>query len=120
MIQRIQTVYLMVAALAMIVCAFFSAATPAVAITAVVAAMTSGYAISLYKKRPLQANICRMLCLAGVALIIYIATTLADNLSQKEFLCPAAATLVAILCWFLASSAIMKDEKLVRSLDRIR
>ena len=120
MIQRIQTVYLLVAAIAMIVCAYFSFKVVAAGIAALAAAGISLYAISLYKKRPLQANICRILCLVGVALITYFSIGSAGNYAQKGFLYPVGATVLAIFCWLFANIAIRKDEKLVRSLDRIR
>lgn len=120
MIQRIQTVYLFVAAVAMIVCAFFVFKFVAAGIAALVAAGLSLYDIALYKKRPLQANICRLLCLAGVGFIAYLVISMSGHFAEKSFTYPMAATVVAVICWFLASIAIMKDEKLVRSLDRIR
>ena len=120
MIQRIQTVYLLVAAIAMIVCAFFVFKFVAAGIAALVAAGLSLYDIALYKKRPLQANISRLLCFVGVAYIGFLAISFSDNYAQKIFIYPVSATVVATFCWILAARAIMKDEKLVRSLDRIR
>ena len=120
MIQRIQTVYLLLAAVAMVVCAAFSAGSLPVCIPAVVAAGLSCYTIFLYKKRPLQASVCRLLCLFGAAFAIYLTVAATGGYAQKDFLLPMATDAVAILCWLLASIAIVKDEKLVRSLDRIR
>ena len=120
MIQRIQTVYLLVAALAMIVCAFFVFKFVAAGIVALVAAGLSLYDIALYKKRPLQATICRLLCFAGIAFISFLAISFSGNYAQKNFIYPVSATVLATLCWLFATRAIMKDEKLVRSLDRIR
>ncbi len=104
----------------MMVSAFFSFSHVAVGIAALVAACISLYIISLYKKRPLQANICRILCFVGVAFICFLAISNSGNYVQKGFIYPMVATVVATLCWLLACRAIMKDEKLVRSLDRIR
>ena len=120
MIQRIQSVYLLLASIAMVVCAFFSFSYVAFAIAVLVAACISLYAISLFKKRPLQANICRILCFVGVAIIAFLAIIHSGNYAQKDFIYPMVATVVATLCWLLAGRAITKDEKLVRSLDRIR
>ena len=120
MIQRIQTVYLLVAAIAMIACAYFTFKTVVVGIAALVAAALSLYTISLFKKRPLQATICRILCFVGVAFIIYFSIGAAGNYAQKAYLYPVGATILAILSWLFANIAIRKDEKLVRSLDRIR
>ena len=120
MIQRIQSVYLLLAAVAMVVCAIFSFSQVAVGIVAAVAACISLYVISLYKKRPLQANICRILCFFGVAFICFLAISYSGNYAQKDFIYPMVATVVATFCWLFACRAILKDEKLVRSLDRIR
>ena len=120
MIQRIQTVYLLLAALAMVVCAFFSFSNVVAGIASLLAACISLYDISLYKKRPLQANICRLLCFVGVAYIAFLAISYSGNYGQKGFIYPMGATVVATFCWLFACRAIIKDEKLVRSLDRIR
>lgn len=104
----------------MAVCAFFSFSHLAVGITALVAACISLYTISLFKKRPLQANICRILCFVGVAFICFLAIMHSGNFAQDTFIYPVGATVVATFCWLFANIAIRKDEKLVRSLDRIR
>ena len=111
---------MLLAAVAMMVCAFFSFSHVPVGIVALVAACISLYNISLYKKRPLQANICRILCFVGVAFIAFLAVSHSGNYAQKDFIYPMVATVVATLCWLFANIAIRKDEKLVRSLDRIR
>jgi peptidoglycan/LPS O-acetylase OafA/YrhL len=103
-----------------VVCAIFLFSQVAVGITAAVAACISLYTIFLYKKRPLQANICRILCFVGVAFICFLAITHSGNYAQDTFIYPMIVTVLATLCWLFASRAILKDEKLVRSLDRIR
>jgi len=120
MIQRIQTVYLIVAAVAMIFSAITSFGFLSAVITALVAACISLYTIFLYKKRPLQANICRILMACGIAYITFHCLIQYGNYAQKDFILPVAAAVLACFCWLLAARAIMKDEKLVRSLDRIR
>ena len=120
MLQRIQSVYLFLAGIAMGVCAYFSLHHLAVCIAALVATCISLYIISLYKKRPLQANICRILCFFGVAFICFLAISHSGNYAQEGFIYPMVSTVVATFCWLFACRAILKDEKLVRSLDRIR
>jgi len=120
MIQRIQTVYLLLAFVAMVVCAVYSFSNVAAGIAALLAGCISLYAISLYKKRPLQANICRLLCFVGVAYIAFLAISYSGNYAQKSFIYPMGTTVLAVFCWLFANIAIRKDEKLVRSLDRIR
>ena len=120
MIQRIKTIYLLVAFVAMVVCAVFSFDYIGLGIGALVAACLSLYTIFLYKKRTLQAKFSRGLCFLGVALICYQCISYSCDYSQKDFVCSVAATAIASLCWILATRGIIKDEKLVRSLDRIR
>lgn len=120
MIQRIQTVYLILAFVAMLVCAYFSLGRIAQAVVAVVAAAGSLANIFLYKNRPLQANICWGLTFIAAGLVSFLVITRTDNLTQADFIGAVATTVVALLCWKFAARAINKDEKLVRSLDRIR
>lgn len=120
MIQRKQTIFLIVAFLAMIVCALMPVGVPYVWIVSVVAALGSLATVFLYKQRPLQARCCTLLM--GLGIIYYIGVAVFQHSIGGElvFTWPLAMPALSILCWFLAYKDIMKDEKLVRSLDRIR
>ena len=117
MIQRIQSVYLLLAAVAMVACAFLVFSSVVAGVAALLAACLSLYDIALYKKRPLQAVICKVLSLAGAAFIAYLCI---DGPGQETLWLPVGLTAIACVLWLLAARAIGKDEKLVRSLDRIR
>ncbi|WP_294744268.1 DUF4293 family protein [uncultured Prevotella sp.] len=113
MIQRIQTVYLFLAAIVQAVCAVFDGEL----ITRLLAALMALVAlvtIFLYRNRPLQTTLCNLVMSVGI--MFYI--TLAVKQPVMEWF--LALPLAGVLLTFLARKAIVKDEKLVRSLDRIR
>jgi peptidoglycan/LPS O-acetylase OafA/YrhL len=113
MIQRIQTVYLLVAAIVAVVCAVFDGELITrllAALMAVVALVT----IFLYRNRTLQTTLCNVVMCVGIMFYIVLAVKQPD---MEWFL---ALPLVGVLLTFLARKGIVKDEKLVRSLDRIR
>ena len=80
------------------------------ALMALVALVT----IFLYRNRPLQTTLCNLVMSVGI--MFYI--TLAVKQPVMEWF--LALPLAGVLLTFLARKAIVKDEKLVRSLDRIR
>ncbi len=80
--------------------------------------------IGLFKNRKLQASLC-MLCI--VDMIVWIAlfcvnafSGLIDNGGEMKPAFAACLPIVAMILFFLARKAILKDEALVRSMDRIR
>ena len=131
MIQRIQTLFL---ALASIVAAAFLFV-PSVEINdlfltgmndtimlilTVIASLACLGAIFLFKNRTLQANIGRISLLPILGLIGYaVFKELSDGDFAPNFL-GLALPVVAIIFVFLAVNAINKDEKMVRSSDRLR
>ena len=120
MIQRIQTIYLIVAFIAMCVCAFFLMDIVLLGGIASLISTFPVYATSLYKKRPLQSTVCKSICIVELAFAIVVLVSFRDAYSQSDLIGAAAACGVSIVFTLLANKAIMKDEKLVRSLDRIR
>ena len=113
MIQRIQTVYLLLAAILLAVCAVFDGELITrllVALMAVVALVT----IFLYRNRPLQTTLCNVVMCVGI--LFYIVLAVKQPVMEWFLALPLAGSLLT----FLARKAIVKDEKLVRSLDRIR
>ena len=113
MIQRIQTVYLLLAAILLAVCFVFDEGMLPGGLTLCLAVF-SVIDIFLFRNRVLQARVCLALMLAGIVYYIFMAV------NQPAMGWYSALPLVAILMLFLARKAILKDEKLVRSLDRIR
>ncbi|MGE5382670.1 MAG: DUF4293 domain-containing protein [Omnitrophica WOR_2 bacterium] len=158
MIQRIQSVYLAIAAIALLVLYFFPVAsffsefsycklyithlvslTPGVdpvisntlimplgvfnGITAIIAFVS----IFIYKKRLLQAKmvkLCILMTVVLISLIFFVYSPLVSRSLRTEanFVDGYGLyfILIAFLMFVLANRGIMKDERLVRSADRLR
>jgi len=130
MIQRIQTVYLFFAFCLMAILAFipfsslnafsdgfFIGFTSVIAIIAIVT-------IFLYKNRKMQIKLCYGMLVAFVFIYIFYFIFNRQNFSFTELLGHVRYTFVfpfiSIILVYLAIRGIKKDEKLVRSLDRLR
>lgn len=114
MIQRIQTVFLLLASIAFGVAAFMESGALWLQGILGLLAVLSLVIIFLYKQRPTQATC----CVGSMALAVIYYIVLAVN--QPLIGWHMALPLMGILMLFLARKNILKDEKLVRSLDRIR
>ena len=126
MIQRIQTVYLffvfcLIATLVFI--PFYSSSSFIMGFNTgwfAVVALSAIITIFLYKKRKIQVRICyAMLVLLVLAYIIYLIVNL-ESLSLTEMSYTFIFPFISIIFTYLAIRGIKKDEKLVRSLDRLR
>jgi len=112
MIQRKQTVFLLLACILALVCLFMRLQWLDALLA--VSAVLSAYTIFQYRHRVMQAR----LCLAGLFVIFawYIGlAVLEGHLGTYEGLPMVNAILI-----FLARKGILDDEKLVRAADRIR
>ncbi len=148
MIQRIQSLYLFFATVAMVLFLFvplgFSNVENLYTLTAqgilpdaaegapmathtwgifalgVVTALVAFITLFLYKNRPLQMRLCKINFLFMVTL--YVAIGLYIHFMELEItLSPLIALpLITILFTYLAYQGIRQDERLVRSLDRLR
>ena len=81
--------------------------------------------IFLFKKRKLQYRIANLLALLNVLLLIILLFTDLIKVEElisgkKQILWPSYLPIVSMFCAFLAGIFIKKDENLVRSADRIR
>lgn len=112
MIQRKQTLFLLLAAILALVCLLVRLTwlDTLQAVSAVLSCVT----IFLYKNRVLQARLCLVGLLVIVAWYIGLAV-LTPKISTIECLPMVNAILI-----FMARKGILDDEKLVRSMDRIR
>ena len=130
MIQRIQTVYLFAAAIISAVSAFFlpmyqmdgvSYAATAHAGTfggfGACMALFSG-AILLYNNRNLQLLVVRLGMLSSLVVLAYLIYIITGSTKTASW--GAIMPFVQVVFAFLASKGIQKDEKKVRSLDRLR
>jgi hypothetical protein len=113
MIQRIQSVYLLLAAVLLVVCFLFDEGMQPSGLTLCLA-VVSLVDIFLFKNRNLQARICLAVMFAGIVYYIFMAV------KQPIIGWYSALPMAAVLLHFLARKRILMDEKLVRSLDRIR
>ncbi len=158
MLQRIQTVYLAIAALACILMFFFPLASfyhelngnykffiyglrsmdpePQVTFSVyftiplifmvIASFIFSVSTILLFKNRPLQIRLCSFNMLTNVVLVMVIFFFYATKIKTMTLIEPEynytgmVLPLVSILFLMLANQAIRKDEKLVKSVDRLR
>jgi 4-hydroxybenzoate polyprenyltransferase len=113
MIQRIQTIYLLLACIAFAVSAVMGDTLWTMLLLGGLALLSLGN-IFLFRQRPMQATLCTVMIAITIVYYIIIAVR------QPVLVWPMALPMVAVLFLFLARNRIVKDEKLVRSLDRIR
>lgn len=136
MIQRIQTIYLLLAAgISGAVCIFvpyglstngdsmYAYENPMVFSLFVISALMSLIAIFLFKKRKLQfvlgrINILLNLILLGV--FVYWSLTISGEAVVSEKGIGMFIPVISIVLLVMANKAIKKDEDLVKSVDRLR
>jgi hypothetical protein len=119
MIQRKQTLYLLAAFVLTIVCMFTQSVIVLLPCLLLSATLTLA-CIFLYKRRKLQA----FMCLIDIMLLLiwYVLLAALPQMGDYEIELDWSDALpaVSIILLFLARLGILADEKLVRSLDRIR
>ena len=145
MIQRIQTVFLLLAAIAYFLLFQFPFAVSDIAnpgfladkvfdifdnIVLVVLTALGGLialiAIFLYKNRPLQIRLSYLVIIVGILLILVAGVLFYNesaNIMDKVGISDGLGLFMPVLAFifgFLAARFIRKDEKLVRSADRLR
>jgi len=137
MIQRIQSVYLFLVFCLMAAVVFFPIAVSSSLSTtlndfkegfntglALGVAIMAIITVFLYKNRKRQIGICYALLITEILIYVLYFIFERDYLSLANFYQHARFTFVfpfiAIILLFLAIRSIRKDEKLVRSLDRLR
>jgi hypothetical protein len=129
MIQRIQTIYFFLAAITLVVYAFFcdfnllniaasitDSFIPAIA--SVLVAFFSLTVILLFNKRNFQSLASSILILFVVATMVYFIYNFGIKLFYLEwtfYLFP-----LALILLFLGRKSVVADEKLIRSVDRLR
>lgn len=90
----------------------------------VAVAAIAGYAILQYKRRPLQVKMVRIGLLIDIVLLV-ILFVITDFLKKKLQVTPDYGIgilfpLISVVFLLLAQRAILKDERLVKSTDRLR
>ncbi len=149
MIQRIQSLWLLLAAIAGVAVARFdlwkatftkgnvagadtfnATSNYLVFILLIIGILLSAVCIFLYKNRKLQFRLTVLNLFLSIGIMILIYLKIGDS-AQKlaadgatairgSYLIPAFLPVVMIVCLFLAARGIYKDEKLIKSLDRLR
>lgn len=120
MIQRKQTIFLLLSAIALGIAAFANTGTWVMLAVLIVTVIMALGNIFLYKNRKRQALVA--LCTMFLIVLWYVLLAVRNrNLAGSVQLhWQDALPMLAVLLLFLARQGIIKDEKLVRSLDRIR
>ena len=136
MIQRIQSVWLLVAtvlAFLTLKVSFYSGTilpdnqyhqlngtdNILLMITTIALGVVTLIAIFLYKTRVIQLR----LCIIGILLdllLLFLYFRAIQNFTQGEYAITAAAHLVILLSLFFAARGISKDDKLIKDSDRLR
>ena len=129
MIQRIQTIFLLIVVIAQVVLHFqsldvelFGSSYVVIALS-LVSFLLAIISIFSYKKRVRQIllnNINIFINVLLTGLLIYWLLNLSGGISFPEKGIELAFPPISLFCLFMANIYIRKDEKLVKSVDRIR
>ena len=129
MIQRIQTIFLLIVVIAQVVLHFqsldvelFGSSYVVIALS-LVSFLLAIISIFSYKKRERQIllnNINIFINALLTGLLIYWLLNLSGGIDFPEKGIELAFPLISLFCLFMANIFIRKDEKLVKSVDRIR
>ena len=79
--------------------------------------------VFLYKRRPLQAALClvdMLLFLVWYVALVVVSKQLSPDALNFQLALPAALPAVSIILCFMARKGVVADERLVRSMDRLR
>ena len=129
MIQRIQTIFLLIVVIAQVVLHFqgldveLFGSIYIVASLSLMSFLLAIVSISSYKKRVRQIllnNINIFINVLLTGLLIYWLLNLSGGISFPEKGIELAFPPISLFCLFIANIYIRKDEKLVKSVDRIR
>jgi len=116
MIQRKQTLFLLIAVILGMVhfqsWALFGVQMLASAISLI--------AIFLFKRRPLQANLCLGAILVNFAWYVVLAVKIQQGLAAETLPMTATLPIIAAILCLLARRGVIADEKLVKAADRLR
>jgi len=85
-----------------------------------VSALLSLVSIFMYMKRKLQAGLCLLLMFLLVIWYIALAVLIQHVGANAHLEWPTVLPAVSVILTFMARKGVLADEKLVRSLDRIR
>lgn len=116
MIQRKQTIFLLIAVILGMV--HFQAWS--LFAVQMLASAISLIAIFLFKRRPLQATLCIVAILANLAWYIVLAVLIQQGLQSEALPLTASLPIISAILCLMARRGVLADEKLVRAADRLR
>ena len=125
MIQRVQSLFLLVVVILsslLLYISFGSKVDPLINNYKlfIISPSLSTITLLLFKKRRIQIILCNILVLIQfLFLAYYVFNTLIDKLFEETYFTIVLSSLNMILL-FLAKNRILKDEALIRSIDRVR
>ena len=125
MIQRIQTFYLFLALVISIFIYMYSFETLSSTLISkshffLISATTLILTILLYKKRTLQSFICLSLFILNLIVLLFLLHLFINSLYLDLVIVLPTLILIQQSLIFLARKSIIKDENLIRSIDRLR
>ena len=116
MIQRKQTVFLLIAVILGMV--HFQAW--ALFAVQILASAISLIAIFLFKRRPLQATLCLAAIIVNLVWYVVLAVLIQQGTQAETLPLTASLPIIAAILCLLARRGVIADEKLVRPADRLR
>ena len=125
MIQRIQSLYLLITIISSVVLFFYAQDTEETSFVVeyfllLITPVLSAVVLFLFKKRMLQVRLCAILLFFQLSLIGFYGYSYALN-TQLTLTYPVVlGSIVHLIFLWMARRSILKDEALVRSVDRIR
>ena len=123
MIQRIQTLLILILSLLSLTTFYFSYEVQSKSIVNNIflfVAIVSFINIFLFHYRLVQARICLMLYFVFISIITYYFIYLLNGIKLEPTYFHISSSLIQLVLAFFARKAILKDEDLIRSVDRIR
>ena len=123
MIQRIQTLLILILSLLSLTTFYFSDEVQSKSIVNNIflfVAIVSFINIFLFHYRLVQARICLMLYFVFISIIAYYFIYLLNGIKLEPTYFHISSSFIQLVLAFFARKAILKDEDLIRSVDRIR
>lgn len=123
MIQRIQTLLILILSLLSLTTFYFSYEVQSKSIVNNIflfVAIVSFINIFLFHYRLVQARICLMLYFVFISIIAYYFIYLLNGIKLEPTYFHISSSFIQLVLAFFARKAILKDEDLIRSVDRIR
>lgn len=121
MIQRIQSVYLLLAVISTVTCSCMMWGAWIFFVILILYAIFGFYTIFVYNNRKMQAKFCLFNMLLLVCwYILYFVIAHLDASGETGLSWYVSLPGVSLVLYYLARRAIISDEKLVRAADRIR